>query len=123
LKRVVEKAARSKQPRLLEGRVLKPNRLNHTLGVVKKLWEEYPALTTVEGNLEIIVKAFFRIAVRFVLPAWSWLDYYYDPMERRPAEGHLTRRLFGTILRMIAASPLPDGRQTGTESKRALRDH
>jgi hypothetical protein len=71
LKRVVEKAARSKQPRLLEGRVLKPNRLNHTLGVVKKLWEEYPALTTVEGNLEIIVKAFFRIAVRFVLPTWS----------------------------------------------------
>ncbi|HEV2385929.1 MAG TPA: transposase [Candidatus Acidoferrales bacterium] len=25
------------------------------------------------------------------------------------AEGHLSRRLFGSILRMIAALPLPDG--------------
>ena len=25
------------------------------------------------------------------------------------AEGHLTRRLFGSMLRMIAALPLPDG--------------
>jgi D-alanyl-D-alanine carboxypeptidase len=36
LKRIVEKAAQSKQPRLLEDRLLKPNRLNHTLGDFSK---------------------------------------------------------------------------------------
>ncbi len=39
------------------------------------------------------------------------------------AEGHLSRRLFGSMLRMIAALPLPDGYRTRTESKRALGSH
>jgi Transposase DDE domain group 1 len=39
------------------------------------------------------------------------------------AEGHLSRRLFGSMLRMIAALPLPDGKLTCTEGKRALGSH
>ena len=53
---------------------------------VKKLWEEYPALTTVKDNLEIIRRTGLRIIDHFILPARSWLDDYYDPMEQRIAE-------------------------------------
>lgn len=53
---------------------------------VKKLWEAYPALTTVEDNLEIIRKTGFRTIDHFVLPARSWLEDFYDPMEKRLAE-------------------------------------
>ena len=52
----------------------------------KKLWEAYPALTTVEGNLAIIARTGLRTVTHFVLPARSWVDDYYDPMEKRIAE-------------------------------------
>ncbi len=53
---------------------------------VKNLWEEYPALTTVEANLEMIRRAGFRTIGHFILPDRSWTDEFYDPMERRIAE-------------------------------------
>lgn len=53
---------------------------------VKKLWEEYPALTTVEANLEIVRKTGFRAVGHFALPDRSWTDDFYDPMEKRIAE-------------------------------------
>ena len=53
---------------------------------VKKLWEEYPALTTVKDNLEIIRRTGLRTIDHFVLPARSWLDDFYDPMGQRIAE-------------------------------------
>lgn len=53
---------------------------------VKKLWEEYPALTTVEANLEIIRRAGFRTVGHFVLPVRSWTDEFYSPMGKRIPE-------------------------------------
>jgi ubiquinone/menaquinone biosynthesis C-methylase UbiE len=58
---------------------LKPNPPDE----VRKLWDVYPALTTVEENLEIISRTGLRTVTHFVLPARSWIDDYYDPMERR----------------------------------------
>jgi len=53
---------------------------------VKKLWEVYQALTSVEENLVIIARTGLRVVAHFVLPARSWVDDYYDPMEKRIAE-------------------------------------
>jgi hypothetical protein len=38
------------------------------------------------------------------------------------AEGQLTQRPLGSMLRMIAALPLPDGQRTRTDSQRAARE-
>lgn len=38
--------------------------------------------------------------------------YYWLPL----AAGHLSRKLFASILRMVAALPLPDGQQTRRET-------
>jgi SAM-dependent methyltransferase len=53
---------------------------------VKELWRVYPALTTVGENLKTISRAGLRPLADFVLPARSWLDEYYDPMERGIAQ-------------------------------------
>ena len=53
---------------------------------VRELWEEYPALTTIEANLEIIRKAGYRSIGHFLLPDRAWTDEFYDPMEKRIAE-------------------------------------
>jgi len=66
---------------------------------VRKLWQAYPALTTVADNLEIIGRTGLRILDHFVLPARSWLDDYYDPMEKRIAE--LRRKYAGNAEALI----------------------
>jgi len=53
---------------------------------VKKLWEAYPALTTIEENLAIIARTGLRTVTHFVLPGRAWVDDYYAPMEKRIAE-------------------------------------
>jgi hypothetical protein len=44
---------------------------------------------------------------------------YYWPLL---AEGHLTRRPFGSMLRIVAALPLADGQRIRTDSQRAARE-
>ncbi|MDP6156871.1 MAG: class I SAM-dependent methyltransferase [Candidatus Thermoplasmatota archaeon] len=49
---------------------------------VIEFWEkEYPAITDVESNIEMIRRAKFRLISHFPLPVSSWLDNFYDPME------------------------------------------
>ncbi len=49
-----------------------------------EFWAEgYPAMQTVEGNLEIIDRCGYRILDHFTLPENAWLDNYYNPLEKR----------------------------------------
>ena len=51
---------------------------------VWEIWEEeYPAITTIEGNTELIREAGYTIIGHFTLPESDWLDEYYAPMEKR----------------------------------------
>lgn len=60
----------------------------------KRFWEEgYPAMTDVDGNLRTLESAGYSLISHFVLPAHSWWDHYYSPLERRIQE--LKRRYEG----------------------------
>ena len=49
---------------------------------VIKFWEdEYPAITTVEKNIEMIQCAGFDLLGHFPLPKSSWFDHFYEPMD------------------------------------------
>jgi len=51
---------------------------------VVEFWEkEYPAITDVESNIELIRRAKFRLISHFPLTVSSWLDNFYNPMEVR----------------------------------------
>jgi SAM-dependent methyltransferase len=50
---------------------------------VRKLWAEYPAMTTIAGTRRIIEACGYRDVGHFVLPDASWWDDYYDPLERK----------------------------------------
>jgi len=51
---------------------------------VIEFWEkEYPAITDVESNIEMIRRVKFRLISHFQLPVSSWLDHFYGPMEAR----------------------------------------
>ena len=47
-------------------------------------WEQvYPAITTIENNLEIIKKCNYKLIGHFPLPEDAWWDLYYYPLEKR----------------------------------------
>jgi SAM-dependent methyltransferase len=52
---------------------------------VRDLWEEYPAITTVEANLALIGANGFEAAGHFALPEEAWWTHYYAPLEKRLA--------------------------------------
>jgi hypothetical protein len=43
--------------------------------------EGYPAINTIEGNLEIIKKAGYKLVNYFVLPKEGWWTHYYNSIE------------------------------------------
>jgi SAM-dependent methyltransferase len=43
----------------------------------------YPAIQTIEGNIEIIQNSGYRLVGSFVLPSKSWWDNYYTPIETK----------------------------------------
>jgi ubiquinone/menaquinone biosynthesis C-methylase UbiE len=47
------------------------------------LMEAYPAIKTINENLETIKKAGYRVISHFVLPKESWWDNYYTPIEAK----------------------------------------
>ncbi len=50
----------------------------------KKFWEEaYPAIRSIEENLNIIADCGYEIVAHFALPPSAWWDDYYDPIERK----------------------------------------
>jgi SAM-dependent methyltransferase len=53
---------------------------------VLDFWQEYPQIDTVEHKLEIVASAGYEPVGHFVLPASSWTDAYYDPLEQRASE-------------------------------------
>jgi ubiquinone/menaquinone biosynthesis C-methylase UbiE len=51
---------------------------------ISDYWEEvYPAITTIENNLEIIKKCNYKLIGHFPLPEDAWWDLYYNPLEKR----------------------------------------
>lgn len=57
---------------------------SETPKVVKQFWaSEYPAITDVEGNSEMIRHEKFKLIDHFTLPKSSWLEQFYLPMEKR----------------------------------------
>jgi SAM-dependent methyltransferase len=51
---------------------------------VRDIWkDEYPVITTVKANLELINRAGYDIIGHFTLPESDWLEEYYAPMEKR----------------------------------------
>lgn len=53
---------------------------------VRKLWEAYPEIDTVENKLAVIDRLGYEQTGHFVLPATAWTAEYYDPMEKLIAE-------------------------------------
>ena len=51
----------------------------------REFWNEYPEIDTVERKLAVIDRLGYEEVGHFVLPATSWTDRYYDPMEARIA--------------------------------------
>jgi SAM-dependent methyltransferase len=48
------------------------------------IWrDEYPVITTIENNMELIREAGYALVGHFTLPESDWLDGYYGPMEKR----------------------------------------
>jgi SAM-dependent methyltransferase len=45
--------------------------------------EEYPAMTSVDGCLEMIARSGLEIVGHFALPESSWMEPYYLPLEKR----------------------------------------
>ncbi|MBS3802786.1 MAG: class I SAM-dependent methyltransferase [Candidatus Thermoplasmatota archaeon] len=63
-----------------EGVYLKPN----IPQAVVDFWEpEYPDIKDIKSNIELIEAADFELLSHFTLPESSWLDSFYDPMEKR----------------------------------------
>jgi SAM-dependent methyltransferase len=50
---------------------------------VVDFWEEYPDITNIQGNIELINSTNLDLIAHFSLPDSSWTDDYYDPMEKR----------------------------------------
>jgi SAM-dependent methyltransferase len=45
--------------------------------------QEYPQMTTVDGNLSVIAACGYEVLGHFSLPDEAWWDDYYTPMEER----------------------------------------
>ena len=51
---------------------------------ISEYWKKvYPAITTIENNLEIIKKCDYKLIGHFPLPEDAWWDLYYNPLEKR----------------------------------------
>ena len=51
---------------------------------VAAFWQaEYPAITDIEGNLNIIQNSGYRTIEHFTLPDAAWWQYYYTPLEAK----------------------------------------
>jgi SAM-dependent methyltransferase len=68
---------------------------------VRKLWAEYPGMTTIAGTRQIIDACGYRDVGHFVLPDASWWDDYYDPLERKLASLRDTYRDQSDALRQL----------------------
>ena len=54
---------------------------------VKAFWDaQYPAITTIERNMETAAKCGFKCFDHFTLPQSAWWDEYYDPLSKRVAK-------------------------------------
>jgi len=53
---------------------------------VLDFWREYPEIDTIERKLEVVASTGHEAVGHFVLPASSWTDAYYDPLEQRAFE-------------------------------------
>jgi len=51
--------------------------------VKEYMTHEYPAIKTVEENIEVVQKSGYRLIGSFVLPVKSWWDNYYGPIEAK----------------------------------------
>jgi ubiquinone/menaquinone biosynthesis C-methylase UbiE len=50
----------------------------------KRFWKKaYPAMQDIRGNLNSIAKAGYKPIDQFILPALSWWENYYGPLEKR----------------------------------------
>jgi SAM-dependent methyltransferase len=50
---------------------------------VREIWaKEYPAMTDIEGTLEIIARSGLELVGHFTLPDAAWWDDFYTPMSR-----------------------------------------
>jgi len=50
---------------------------------VVEFWQdEYPAITTVEQNIQEIISVGYNLVSHFPLPERSWIDHFYAPMGR-----------------------------------------
>jgi hypothetical protein len=51
---------------------------------IKDYWEQvYPAISTIENNLNIIKKCGYKLLGHFPLPDDAWWEFYYCPLEER----------------------------------------
>lgn len=51
---------------------------------ISDYWKQvYPAISTIENNLEIIKKRNYKLLGHFPLPEDAWWDLYYTPLEKR----------------------------------------
>ncbi|HDS59186.1 MAG TPA: class I SAM-dependent methyltransferase [Thermoplasmatales archaeon] len=58
----------------------------HPPAPLMEFWEkEYPDIKDVQGNLAMIEQEGFSLQSHFTLPAASWLDHFYTPLQRRLA--------------------------------------
>jgi hypothetical protein len=70
--------------------------------ILRNLWQRWALPDRIRNwSLTSLQQRLVKAAGRLVRDA----RYYWMLL----AEGHLSRRLFGSMLRMIAALPLPDG--------------
>ncbi|HTK99396.1 MAG TPA: class I SAM-dependent methyltransferase [Pseudomonadales bacterium] len=51
--------------------------------VVRRNWEEYPAMTDVPACRAIVARAGLKLLGDFVLPEAAWWDHYYAPLKAR----------------------------------------
>jgi SAM-dependent methyltransferase len=52
----------------------------------RAFWQAYPAIDSLAGKRAVVSRLGYEPVGDFVLPASSWNDRYYDPLERRAAE-------------------------------------
>ncbi len=54
---------------------------------IKQYWtKNYPDIKTIEENIEIIKKTGYSLLESFKLPSSSWVENYYNPIEKRIAK-------------------------------------
>jgi len=50
----------------------------------RRFWnEEYPSMTSIENNIEMIRQIGYKFIHSFEIPKESWMKYYYTPLEKR----------------------------------------